>query len=910
MLVVQPLRFLLVLLLLSGFAGTRAAAAADDQTSSQLAPRLDSYGDPLPKHALLRLGTVRLWQPGPISFLAYGQSGKTLLSLGATPMLRTWNAETGKLLQRYVVAADAGLVVLSPDGRYLAVSTGPHLLVLDAGTGEQVAGWAVRALAVHFTIDTDGIAAITPEGTVRRWSLATGKEIATGQLPLPAVAGVKQGLLCAAFAPDGKRVAGVVRHEEKAAESGTVIRVWDIATGKQRLELRGHQDKVVVLLFSPNSQRLISGTLFDSTLRVWDAATGKVLHALAEPATERVQKGLFKQRLAFAPNGLLLAATRPGLGGKVFLWDTDSGKVHKTLQVPVKESVSALAFHPDGKRLAIGQADGTMSVLDLVTGKTVVPAGDARLNSVGPVLFAPDGKTLFVGQDGITVQRAVATGKVVRSFKGLFPYALSSKATYLVVFADDVPVPDREPAECDGGKPLRGAGLRVFSVLTGKELWRTSVAGYFRWEAFIVFYQRTGKDVLVVVVPGTQLLDMETGMPVDVLGQWRARREAGAFLQETLMGCSPNLKYAVTCDSKTFSVREWGTGRFLGHLAGTDPARFDLRFVFSSDDDFLAVNSSVFRIGTVDSKLLWTTTPSYYPYDYPFPSLLRFSPDSRFLLLPAEAGWQLWNVNGGKYQHGWEDIELAPRSYPVFSSDGHVLAQLDEDLRTIVLRETLTGRALVRLVGHRDDVTNLCFGPEGRTLASTSLDGTLLLWDVTGLATDAGQLPALMWTTADQEKMWVDLASADAPRAFAAQWKLVAAANTTVDLLRQKVSAAVPNPQHVAALLADLDSTKYATREAATRQLEALDGSQPALRKILEGKPTLEVRLRAKRILAKLGEPATNPVLLRHFRAVMVLEQIGTTEARQLLHELATGSPETHLTQAARAALKRLSAKP
>jgi hypothetical protein len=55
-----------------------------------------------------------------------------------------------------------------------------------------------------------------------------------------------------------------------------------------------------------------------------------------------------------------------------------------------------------------------------------------------------------------------------------------------------------------------------------------------------------------------------------------------------------------------------------------------------------------------------------------------------------------------------------------------------------------------------------------------------------------------------------------------------------------------------------------------------------------------------------LSGPVTRSELARGVRAVAVLEDIGTQQARRLLMALAGGEPEARLTQEARAALKRL----
>lgn len=70
-------------------------------------------------------------------------------------------------------------------------------------------------------------------------------------------------------------------------------------------------------------------------------------------------------------------------------------------------------------------------------------------------------------------------------------------------------------------------------------------------------------------------------------------------------------------------------------------------------------------------------------------------------------------------------------------------------------------------------------------------------------------------------------------------------------------------------LVTDLDNSEFAVREAATRELEELgETAEPALRKVLADKPSLEVRRRVEPIVKKLEDwPASSATALRAWRA-------------------------------------------
>jgi WD40 repeat protein len=71
-----------------------------------------------------------------------------------------------------------------------------------------------------------------------------------------------------AFSPAGKRI---------VTASGNPV-VWDVATGRKLLTLRGHARPITAVAFSPEGKRIATGSA-DQSAAIWNAETGQQLFA-------------------------------------------------------------------------------------------------------------------------------------------------------------------------------------------------------------------------------------------------------------------------------------------------------------------------------------------------------------------------------------------------------------------------------------------------------------------------------------------------------------------------------------------------------------------------------------------------------------------------------------------------------
>ena len=165
--------------------------------------RTDRYGDPLPKGAVMRLGTVHFCQPFPWS-LAFTPDGKALASGGYDNRIHLWDPETGKDLRIFEGHKSfVNSIAFSGDGKWLASGSQEHELFLwEVATGKVQRRFEGHTTPIYrIALSPDGkVLASGPLGaTLPLWDTATGK--VTHSLPIDAAHGVRT----MTFSPDSKR---------------------------------------------------------------------------------------------------------------------------------------------------------------------------------------------------------------------------------------------------------------------------------------------------------------------------------------------------------------------------------------------------------------------------------------------------------------------------------------------------------------------------------------------------------------------------------------------------------------------------------------------------------------------------------------------------------------------------------
>lgn len=389
-------------------------------------PNMKSSGLDLTSYEGLKAGGKH--GPGQSTLLGYlsGESkprmplGKPALSPEQVALFRAWieagakddtppEAREDLSIGKPVVYTQAPVInalTFSPDGKSLAVSGNREVLIhsLDGATPPQrLPGLSDRILSLIFS--KDGSTLVAAGGTPARFGEIQIWDVPAAKLRR-SVTATGDTVFGMSLAPDGSKIA--------AGCTDNTVRIFDTATGKELFKIGNHENWVLGTVFGIDGKRIVSVGR-DRAAKLTDAGSGAFLENV----------NLLRGELA-------AIARHPSkdvvvIGGEdrtPYIYMMDRPKNMKiaddtTLVRKLERqagAIAALAWSPDGSRIAVGGASPEVTVYDAESGQRV-SACKGHTAGIYTIAFSPDGQTLASGGfDGQVRLCQVSTGQLTKAF--------------------------------------------------------------------------------------------------------------------------------------------------------------------------------------------------------------------------------------------------------------------------------------------------------------------------------------------------------------------------------------------------------------------------------------------------------------------------------------------------------------
>jgi WD40 repeat protein len=400
--------------------------------------------------------TARLWasplvwqfhHAGPVRRAIFSANGQQVVTAGDDKTVKLVNAADGKELRAFPghEGPVTGVSITADGTRIASCGTDKKVIVFNAADAKPLATITAPVAMQSLAISPDGAKVAAGSGAggdnlIRVYEVASGKELQT----LPGHAGAVTNLM---FHSDNRTIAS--SSLDKSARLGDVGVIKTLA---------GHTGAVTSVAFHPNGTQAITGGA-DKTVRLWDLAMGKEVRSF--PIGDAVTAVAFSREAA--PTRIAAASADK----TVRVWQLADGK--EVLNLAHAAPVRGVAFSADNNRLVTGGDDNRVHVWDVATGKELQWFG-AQAGAINAVAFHPNNTTVISGSADKTVAiHTINAQRVIPVLQGpVHGIALTPNASHVLAACEDKTVKLYNLSNGVLDRSFAGHGGPVYSVNVSK----------------------------------------------------------------------------------------------------------------------------------------------------------------------------------------------------------------------------------------------------------------------------------------------------------------------------------------------------------------------------------------------------------------------------------------------------------
>ncbi|MBW6491596.1 MAG: protein kinase [Lentimicrobium sp.] len=275
-------------------------------------------------------------------------------------------------------------LAFSSDGEYvLSGSQDKSVRLWKVSTGAEVRLFMGHTKHVRkVNISHDGNYAVSCDNNfLKKWDIKTGEELKQFKFHVDKVEtkgfGFRFESVTSAISPDCRYAL--------SGSDDKIIRLWDISSGKELMQFKGHEKAIASVAFSPDGKYILSGS-YDQTLRLWEISTGAEIKVFED----------FRNNgsASFSPDGRYIISG--GLNESVKLWDISTSKIVKSFN-GLFGIVGSVSITQDSK-YALSVDYSTVRIWEISNGKEL-----RQINKKGDLgrcgIFSPNGRFVIFGNN-------------------------------------------------------------------------------------------------------------------------------------------------------------------------------------------------------------------------------------------------------------------------------------------------------------------------------------------------------------------------------------------------------------------------------------------------------------------------------------------------------------------------------